>query len=114
MQSFGYESLNFFLNLPLLGQWNFRLPSIVTYRSRPLFPMLDSSMSRLRCLWHVPGRRTSRSQATDVRWRMLLTSLVVNEHFAWKVVHVDNQSVTLTVNVCSSVGLIGNARSFMH
>ena len=30
MQSFGQEPLNFFLNLPLLGQWNFRLPPVVT------------------------------------------------------------------------------------
>ena len=65
MQSFCHEPLNFFLNLPLLGQWNFRLPPVVTYGSGPLFPMLDLSTSWLRCMSHVPSRRTSCSQAAS-------------------------------------------------
>ena len=39
------------------------LPPVVTYGSGPLFPMLDLSTSWLRCMWHVPSRRTSCSQA---------------------------------------------------
>ncbi|KAM2968402.1 hypothetical protein FF1_028552 [Malus domestica] len=42
---------------------------------------------------------------------MLLAGLAANEHFAWKVAHVDYRSVTLTMNVCSSMGLIEIARS---
>ena len=41
---------------------------------------------------------------------MLLVGLATNEHFAWKVAHVDYQSVAPTVNVCSSVGLTNSAR----
>ena len=41
---------------------------------------------------------------------MLFAGLAVNEHFAWKVAHVDYRSATPTVNVCSSVGLVETAR----
>ena len=47
----------------------------------------------------------------DVMWRMLLADLAANEHFAWKTAHVDYRSVTPTVSVCSSVGLVESARS---
>ena len=42
---------------------------------------------------------------------MLIAGLAANEHFAWKVAHVDHRSVVPTVSVCSSVGLVESARS---
>ncbi|KAM2557512.1 hypothetical protein TB2_014625 [Malus domestica] len=39
-------------------------------------------------------------------WKILLAGLVANEYFTWKVVHVDYRSVSSTVSVCSSVGLV--------
>ena len=42
---------------------------------------------------------------------MLLAGLAANEHFTWKVAHVDYRNVALTVSVCLSVGLTESARS---
>ena len=42
---------------------------------------------------------------------MLLVGLAANEHFVRKVAHVDYRSVTPTVNVCLSVGLVESTRS---
>ncbi|KAM1794696.1 hypothetical protein ACFX11_035152 [Malus domestica] len=48
---------------------------------------------------------------SDVRWRMLLVGLGENGHFVRKVAHVNYRSMTLTVNVCSSVDLVESACS---
>ncbi|KAM1668452.1 hypothetical protein ACFX2K_047788 [Malus domestica] len=48
---------------------------------------------------------------SDVRWKMLIMGLAANGHFVRKVVHVNYRSMTPTVNVCSSVGLVKSACS---
>ena len=42
---------------------------------------------------------------------MLIVGLAANGHFVRKVAYVDYQSMTPTVNVCSSVGLVESTRS---
>ena len=43
--------------------------------------------------------------------RILLAGLATNEHFVWKVAHVNYRSMASTVSVYSSVGLIESACS---